>query len=571
MSWRWRSFERRMGARVKPYDARRAMNFWRKVGHYLSTPFPLPLWLLRTLVSLCLAGVMLSNAGSVAQYPECWMAGLGWCGLVGAFPWTMVSPTGSISAGVAATVYPPRGLWILPLSADAIFRHFCRRRGFGAVWGVLEFLLLYGLVAGGAGHTASAWAGAVAGAVMQGFLWVGLGFVILAARLNRNSMVIGVGLCAYVSCAVMACATPELGCLVGRGCNLLNPMGWVSTVYLEGCLRGQGQAWWFLAPVLLVLGAARLSLPLVRRRHHQEAFREVSPAQGHPLFLAADEARCRAEEKTASGQSLADDGFARPVPWQRLGWIERWLPRLLSERESLVAECLSAHQHRLSAAFTRLILYLGFYWVANQYIQYGSFQESAEALHARPARFLIPCLASLIFGALTLAKVFTLFCWAEWPERVRRTEATSWPDYRSFRLLPMSHWEAAKVIAKVNTSVALLLVAPATLFALSPACRLVLKLTSLPAAMPLKPIFLCWASFLVLPTFNLLPPYQASLKFWLSAGRTTLVMFAFIGLGLLFLAMPGSWLEGVVAAVIGAGAVGWLAYCGHRYQAGRFV
>lgn len=96
--------------------------------------------------------------------------------------------------------------------------------------------MLYGLVAGRVVDTPSTWIGALMGALAQTGLGFGLSFLIQACRLSRAAPAVALGGAVYTALALLADTKPELGLLLAKDCNLLNPMGWVSNAFLDGWL-----------------------------------------------------------------------------------------------------------------------------------------------------------------------------------------------------------------------------------------------------------------------------------------------------------------------------------------------
>ena len=303
-----------------------------------------------------------------------------------------------------------RGLWILPLPANPLFRYTCQRTLLGAVWGMLEFFLLYGLAAAGAHHALSACAVAIAGAVLQGGLGVALSVLILSCRINLGPALFFVS----ITLAPMAVIDWPLAPVLARAINVLNPMSWVSTAYLEGFLHGQAAAWLALAPALLLLGGGLACLPALRRRHHRESFLGAPPPRQLLEIDLLPEVQTPADDPRAAPRPLLADGMGSPS-WQgRLGWIERIVQRILTPRECVMAEALQARRFGWSRPWGWMMFWLGLHLLASGLIQERSLEElfSCGLPGSAPSRGLGPVLASLGFGALAFTRLLPLLCWA---------------------------------------------------------------------------------------------------------------------------------------------------------------
>lgn len=117
---------------------------------------------------------------------------------------------------------------------------------------------------------------------------------------------------------------------------------------------------------------------------------------------------------------------------------------------------------------------------------------------------------------MMLATGLRLFLWFEWPERRPGPQIQCGPTCRSFCLLPTNYWEVAKVIAKTNAVLALLLVPLAVLLSFSPAFHLLLNSTRVSPMLPLKSLLLVGCCSLVFPALSLTAGFESGLKYSLS-------------------------------------------------------
>ena len=571
MKLRWKAFERSVWKRVGKYDARRSMSFWQKVGHYLSSVIVLTpnFWFPRSLFTIFLVLIAAFNRDSIAQYPDLWMAGMGLWGLLlvfglAGFVWDI------------ATLYPEyRSLWILPLSSTRIFQRFRRKLLFGSSWIAVEFLVVYGLLAAQANHPAPAMAGAMAGAALQWLFFIALTFSMIALRLNPAGFQGAAMMLSFVFCFVSLSA--KLGPVFAKALCIYNPMGWISAIYVGVFFRGTAAVWWGLAPVLLVFAALPFSSLAIKRLHEKRAFLNHKRVAGFSLFFRDEEAIFDSTERVDAIAQIRSGEFARSASWSELGFIERLLEKLLSPPELRVAEALSAHLHGWGPHYRRMVIYFGLFLVSISFVDMN-FDQAIEGALASPTsgkpamgQALAPLFASIVIFGFWGAKVFLLFGWPGSLEFVKKSNTRSVQSFQSFRLLPVNHWDTAKVIIKANTVLILLLLPLAAILCLSIGPGFTSGQLKIPPTLPFKALLAWWAFSLIVQSTKLTPQFLFTLKHLVSCGKVLVVFYAFLVMGIGLLFSPNLWLDCILGVAFPLSTFGWFVYCGKRYCAGRLV
>ena len=555
MNLRWRAFEQRLAARVRPYDARRRMRFWQRVEHFLNSSPDLSPWLGRGLASLwpviCVAG----QVENIGQYPDLAMAWLGLWGMLIA-----VLRAGFWTNGLPVQEYAT--FTLLPVPANRVFQHLARRFGLGLFWPFAESLLVYGLVAVSRHGDGRMWAGVVVCAAMQAGFQGALTAGLIAGKAPLGRILVPVLLAAMA----LACVSrPQTEVFLAQALYVANPMGWVNAVCFQGWMLGQAAAAWWLLPVLGGFATLPFSARRLRRRTYAREFPCSNRAPGDLVWPAP-----RPE------QPILEVGAAlRPVAWDRLGWLDRLMARVLTPRERLVAECATLAGPSWTRHFRDGAAGLAVYLLAGACIPFASLDDLVSAFVSRRPDLwwglAITGVACLAFVLMVL-KALLLFSTLGWPEFERRPAASQRrPPYRGFRLLPMTFGEIVKAKVKVDSLVLLLLLPLASCLNASAGFQRALREAPHSPLIAPKCLLLAWGWSLLLYSIPRLAPVPAhGWRMW-----RALLLFGLVYAGVLaetgaLLVSPDWRLDLLVCTLWCLTVLGLLAACGSLHRRRRF-
>ncbi len=535
MTLRCRELERSLRERVKPDDAVQKMPFWQRVGHRLDRVQGIPIWAIRTVFSLILVGAAAVSMPSIRTYPDLWLAGAGlWAlalagGRSGFFRASVSheSPVGRLY----------RLLWMLPLTADRVFRYRVQELALGAFWLLAEFLVLYAIIASGSAHPLGNCAGAVCCAAAQAAFLVALTWLFVAVGLGADWLVwlvvvvFGFGWL----CSVM----PRHALLLARIMSVCNPAAWINVLLLDGWIRHNPLAWWAAAPVAAVF----LSLPFTvatARRLNSGGLPGRLPRQAPPtgdvelslrlpFFRKARPALPPLVTEAEQRERILGANLLGPTRLGRFAFAERLVLGLLAPRERHIVE---AHWSRVppwSGHLLGFMVYFALYFVANTQLHYRSFDEMLRVVWtvgpgSLDAAAVVASIATAIFSVLLISKAVLLFMRPNPPEAFQLDRHGQTIGYRACRLLPLNHWEVARVLTKVNAVFFLLLLPFAFGLWLSPACQM-----ATPERAPRLFFFPKWLVLLcaisaMQPTFRLMTALPRGFADWRLVVRVVLCL-----------------------------------------------
>jgi len=228
----------------------------------------------------------------------------------------------------------------LPVPDDEYLRHESRRFFRSCVGAFAVFVLAYG-----------------AYAIVHGNLWHDLGAILVAAVLQTFSgLCIGMAVLAYrpewirtsaifpfYGLMIVCLYLPEDGLRFLWSATLITPAGWVAHGF--GAMVGSADSserFWFLPAFIL-----SAVLPLVLRKLRSRLASELASPDSafDAVFVPAsgdDHEQTQMAEPSRTGQLWpADIPLIRELKgadWTRLGWIERIVAGLLTDRQKVVAE-----------------------------------------------------------------------------------------------------------------------------------------------------------------------------------------------------------------------------------------
>lgn len=523
MTLRWKAFEQRLWAQVREHDLRRRMSHWRRI--LLATVhLPLPLWALRSLFFLIIAGVMIIVRDSLAAHAEVWIAGMGlWAFLV-----TQIHA--GIILNLAREDPQYRTLWMLPLTGDEVYGYLVRRVIWANAWLLMEFGLLYGLVA----TTRGGWGTAVLCCALQAGLGLALLLWIVRRRAHSDNIVITVLLLLLGAIMVPFLGSKQTVRVATEILYWCHPFGWPNAIFAKGI----AMAWWGLLPMLAVLATIPFSLRVLRRLNADGFFCEVrTKVPNLPRWVAKEEP---------------------PQDWTEFGFVERLLARFLNPRERILAGTLFLGRPRWSQAFCGLLIYTVLFLIANRFIYFRSLEDVVSGianLDARSGAALVGCVAAGIFLVFMTIHGLSLFIWVAWPEWVS--------SFFTFRLFPMNYWELIKMITKVNTILVLLLLPPATLVSFTPVLQSLEFFRNGVGIMP-KCLAALWGLTLLASSLRMILVLEEwrYWRFWLIAGAVSVGVCA---LALSLLMSPVLMLDLIVIGALLVITPAWITYAGFRY------
>ena len=372
--------------------------------------------------------------------------------------------------------------------------------------------------------------------------------------------------------ALPFCFTSRFGLWIADVLYRYNPMGWLNEIWVKAWMRGDAHAWWFIVPLAAVSASLPFSLKAIKRLRYQGALRVRRPP-GRSLFPQVDQGtHTELESPEERRRRFLSERGLRPMAWDKLGWVKRFIGRALDDREKTVAEVFLISEAYWGRQFLGLLVYLALYLIANTLISFESLEDFVQAI-LKPGHEamtgLTGLIASFVLFAMVIGKVMSLFCGMQWPERMEREATKAWRPYRAFRLFPVSYWETTMVIAKTNTVIFGLLLPLAVLLSLTSAYQLVFRTVPRGALLLPKCLTLFWGLSLLFCSMNLTPSLEEGLRHWKPRLRlvfATLVLFS-VGMGLM--ASPTLKLDLALGGLFVVGIVGWLRYCGRRYRDGR--
>src|ERR1044071_9546590 len=140
------------------------------------------------------------------------------------------------------------------------------------------------------------------------------------------------------------------------------PVGWI--FYLLGLVSAPA---WFFEFLPAILAASLLMLfPIAWKRSRdfyvptEELFavaeRAASPIPVPSLQGVAEHVR---KDPAEAQKVLEDRAFLQPIDWKNLRWMERWIGRLLTRREKLIAEFMLAGNPQWTAGLRAFVIFLG--------------------------------------------------------------------------------------------------------------------------------------------------------------------------------------------------------------------
>jgi len=563
--FRWKQFEKELRARTGIYDARRGMSFWQKVDHFLNSAPDVPFWLGRTLVSLCLAPLVFFNSEFIVAHPGVWMAIASLWGLLWAIGQAFVVKKSAQSDPVYRT------LWMLPLSAECIFRRLVGRALSGSLWLFFELFLVYAILAAASQQHLGYSAGAILCVTLQTGCSGILTLLLLAVEIKPERLLWS--LVWAITVFGIFCLFPGNEPLFAAVVTVCNPLGWINGVFVEGWVSGNSSSWWGMLPLLALVATLPFSIRSIRRLNHNGTFRIFHARPANFLLMGEKETVARVEDEAEQRRQIRTGDFLQPFSWNTMGLVERLVGRILSPQEQVIAAILLNPAPR-TRLFFGIVAYLALYLAANTLIPIWTLDQFAMTIlrfNRSSAITLGACLASLILFTLICLNTLSLFFWIRWPEWTHSdTRPTVGPSHRSFRLLPVSYWEADKVIAKINSLVFLLLLPPALILSFTPLCQAVLKQSGQGSVFMPKCLALLWSGSLLLSSLNLIPSLQDGFKYWRSFLKSFWAFAAWFSLGVGWLFSRSLVLDCGLGAIIILLTVGWFGYSGAQYCQGSF-
>lgn len=562
MSLRWKQFEKRMEARLRPYDARRLMGFWQRVNHYLNASSAIPLWGMGGIVSGFFISLVLTNAGGIRAHPDFAMASLGlWAAVLAVLREGLFWNSEQLESDYAV-------LWMLPLGADRIFWRHSRGLAAGGVWLLFELLVVYAIILCDRLGQPAGWAIALLFALLQTGVSMVLTalMVALKVRMDRAFMLVALG-----GVVLPFALHTHAEFLVSKLYCLGNPFAWLSWVVLEAVVRGKMLAWWLLAPVAAVSASLPFSLRAMRRLNQRGGFRVPLNESAGPSANRGERAALSSDQRGSLRMSiLSGDALWRSL-WNKSGIAERLLLGSLSARERDVAELLLASEPSWTRRLLRLLVYLALFLAIGSQVRSGSLGDLVLrwVQNAPGARMdLLGFLGCLLLFCFMAANAALMFGWNSWPERLPGPQSERQKYYRTFRLYPASFWEAAKTITKINTMIFVLLLPVAVLLALSSSCQLVFGQAAWAVWIIPKSLVLIWGMTVFIACFNLLPNDPNPFKYWMSKLGTLAAFFSLLALGVVLMAVQNLICDVSIGACFILAVLGWLSYSGWRYRRG---
>jgi len=560
---RWKSLERSLRQRVAPYDACRRMRFWQRLAHRLSTPFPLPLWIVRAAGTAVLAKVLLTNGDFVREHADYFMmlGGL-WCLLIA------VGRAGIVH-NQDQVVSEHSTLWLLPLSANQIFNRLWQRLSAASLWSMLDSLIFYAPFLLSGPVSGRTWLIAVACAALQALVSFELTLLVLALKIETDKIFVPVLFLAGL--LVGAVNRPSIESAAVQAVGFLNPGGWGNLLFLNGALRGSTHAGWASGAIVAFSVSLRYSLEKVRQLNHRGAYRNRQLRPIGRKMGNEEPVPSPTNDRVELRRRVLQSTHLRPPTDHPPGLVDRFVTLGLLPHEKLLAEILSPSGRPWGRSVLKLLMWYAVCLVVAMQVQFQSFDELAVALTQHRDRGLF--LAFVFFGCLALvavmlAKVVGLIAWFAWPERITPASNQMFSPHHTFRLLPINYWDTAKVIAIVDSWFCLLLLPLAILFSFTPAFQLVAHQAARPWVILPKCLALLWGGCLVLLSYKLVPDLRKGWRgwrAWLKAGGTTWILYA-VAMGLV--AAPNFPADLAVGACWLAVVIGWFSYCGARYRQG---
>ena len=464
MNLRWKEFERRVRAPLRariaqsPEDLEvyRRYRWW----HRLTRTVHSPAWALR-MVFLPIAATALAG-------------GLGRGGssiLIGAILiWIVLVVTLRLAQLAVALRTSPRLLVFghLPMSDADIFAHQWRAFLAATIWSVLDFALLYLLLALSAG---CGWRSPLIGFVLALAQWlVVLSLVVICLTWFWNRKVLGpvlqllnfrgfrTNLKEHMVGAGRLLLLVTVACLLGYGrrslpawAAVVPPLGLANDGLGLGRSSSLAQIW-----MAFSLGAVLMLLPL--------AYRRLKTTYRLPEELVAGE-RERGEIEVLRRREIIDDiadpcaeikaairrrDFLQAANWRSAGWLEGFTARWFTARERIAAEFFFAGTPGWTRVLKRILL-LGIICAIMWYFVPGLFQV---------AGFFVPFLVIMVAARKNPD--------LSWPGA--RTRTVSGSSIAMYSIYPIGFWQLTMINLKIRLAhlglllVALLVPGPILLF-----------------------------------------------------------------------------------------------------------
>jgi hypothetical protein len=454
---------------------------------------------------------------------------------------------------------------MLPVHARSIFRYLLRMQVRGAIWVCIEFLLVYLVIATEGNLWFAALAGAVVCAALQAALSLALTFLLVALRVRPEWILAPLFFVGWS--ALLLSHWPQTIVLLTKTLNTVNPCAWLNSVYLIGWMRGDAQGWFGLLPVSILFATLPFSFRALRQMHYEGVFR-VLPRRAGDIFSAPRAERLPGRQDQIDQPAQVLGGSTRPLNWTNHGPVERLIHRMLSPRDRTIAEMLLPAHPRWSNLLLGFMTYFALYLVACTQIHFTSLEMLLSLFLQSSSGAGIAVVASvacLILFVMMLANALFLFTWFGTIEPELNPALASTFAYTTYRLFPVSYWETAKVIAKINSLVALLLLPPTVLFSFTPAYQAVIHDAGRHVAIMPKSLILLWGSSLLLLASKLSPSIQNGLKCWRFTVRTLVVFAGFTGLGCALLVSSNMVIDCALTALCILSALAWFRYSGAQY------
>lgn len=355
MTLRWRAWERKLRQRVRT-ELRATPARWQEFKRHRRKHSwwhrRLPAQFYR-LIYWAVAFNFLGRSGVAVETLVAFI----WLWALGAMFWR--------TAQLQSTLYFAPELQVfrhLPISDTAVFEVLWRRFLGKSFWPLLDFAMLYGVLAYrlGAGWQSPLIGLALGG--LQALFNVGYAVQVFACG-GRRGLPVAAVLCfgGALSLIIFGAGTPGGLALVTQVAGWLPPSGWIFYALGISVSHGMGPD---LLPNLLA-GLALAAFPwAVQRLRCRYVLTEETFTQAFRLTATGEAGALRLQEYAASfaqpaeavSAGLRAGALRERMDWAKTGWVERQVARVLTKRERELVEYLTAGQPGWTKNFRTLLI-----------------------------------------------------------------------------------------------------------------------------------------------------------------------------------------------------------------------